>query len=115
MMDKQLPPDTLFIVAEADFRFYEADDMTPEEWATVTAQHVARESSSAQGSQPQDTTRKRGRGALSGTDGGATQKQQAPQSSRGFSQVQRPASGQATLEAPQDLQNLVAICNRAAR
>ena len=35
MMDPSFPPDTLFIVAEADFRFYEADDMTPLEWAGV--------------------------------------------------------------------------------
>ena len=33
MMDASHMPDTLFIVAEADFRFYEADDMSPEEWA----------------------------------------------------------------------------------
>ena len=35
MMDPAHAPDTLFLVAEADFRYYEADDMTPEEWCNV--------------------------------------------------------------------------------
>ena len=33
MMDAAHSPDTLFMVAEADFRFYEADDMSPKECA----------------------------------------------------------------------------------
>ena len=35
MMNPAHASDTLFLVAEADFRYYEADDMTPEEWCNV--------------------------------------------------------------------------------
>ena len=32
MMDSAHASDTLFLVAEADFRYYQADDMKPDEW-----------------------------------------------------------------------------------
>ena len=35
MMNPVHASDTLFLVAEADFRYYEADDMTPDEWCDV--------------------------------------------------------------------------------
>ena len=33
MLDKRHAPDTFFIVAEADHRFYKEDCLPPEEWA----------------------------------------------------------------------------------
>ena len=35
MMDTAHASDTLFLVAEADFRYYEADDMKPAEWKDI--------------------------------------------------------------------------------
>ena len=116
MRDKRLPPDTLFIVAEADFRFYEADDMSPLKWASVVSKHeeeMARQGQSdeSQMMSPRDALRPQPYAKSKATQAG-----QRPLSAKGFTQPQRPASGDAaTLDPSLDLQNLVSICTRATR
>ena len=109
MMDAAHSPDTLFIVAEADFRFYKADDMSPAEWANEVLKEKVIEASAHSKAPPS-----------------------APSSSaRGHPYDKKPhrfpraegggfvAGGQKVdeddFEISQELQDTVTVCNEADR
>ena len=108
MMDASHSPDTLFLVAEADFRFFEADDMSPEEWASAvvwenfverTARPKAQASSSASGSRSNPCGKP----------------EKIPRHSGfGFFATGRKVHEDG-LHIPQEIQDTVTICNEADR
>ena len=106
MMDISFPPDTLFIVAEADFRFYEADDMTPVEWASAVRAHEQAISVARPKSRPASS--KKGRSAPYAP----LPRPEEVALGSCFAPAQRPSRESSF---PQEIQDTVTVCNEADR
>ena len=112
MTDGKHPGDTLFIVAEADFRFYQADDMAPEAWAQVLVQAEAENAAAVSKSPPTQSRTPR-----DGPYGRVYKKSKQPRrESRGFVEPGREGiSGGRSTDGAQEVQDLVTLCNAASR
>ena len=101
MMDASHMPDTLFIVAEADFRFYKVDDMTPEEWAEYVVGNIYQSATCSAKAmarpQPYPQRKRMPRPTGSGFHGA----------------VQKVAEDE--IQFSQELQDTITVCNEADR
>ena len=107
MMDTAHASDTLFLVAEADFRYYQADDMKPAEWSEIIqSTNLTRKTAKAK-SASRDFTRHSHSDDLSFTKCSRPEKD-------GFVAGGQKGAGE-NMNISQELIDTVTICNEADR